>query len=926
MFKKIPLWDVFEDGLILTDGSIVNAYKIRFPSYEGVDDEDLAGDVNILSQFLSIFERPHSVFLSFISETTLAKKDLMDRYGRYHASNPVNKVVAEERDKKLKDRLIRNNYLIICYPVFKNKSDFAKKARKDPASLKKIYSETERELEILGSEVERFFLENYNYSPIKMTGREIWRHIYMMLNPDAEQPAEPVFSSESNLAPPSLREQLFLSDTAEKDDADGHYISYNGSLISTLSLDVMPDGVIPPGIGSFLFSRINFPARITLNIELPNQVEAQTKLSNMRKNAVTFVFKKQASIESERNQKKADTIDEMFQDIAAERLKIAKVSYQISFMDDSPAKIKEHNVMLTNMFSSELKGSSFYADHFKKINAFVSSLGYFPLFAYGYKWTTTRCIANLIPCRGSFLGTVDEPLMLMGNRWNGITAWSPVSRQQNKWSAVVIGPSGSGKSFFVNYLLAHIQSLKPVCFVFDLAPMSSYQASVENYNGEYVEVNPGSGSPQTINPLDFKIGNELAPDNKLLFLEKLLSYMLSDKNAPVLKEELDVLRKAVKRTYQKVLQEEKKQIPEDSEYASYQSYVDLRDAMLQEALTHKSTPEKRDEFFRTAEYAHRMAMPNLEDLATVMAMDDVVNTTQYEKDITKKLRKRLMLYTDGAAKKLICGNTNFNVSKDYVVVNIGFLKDDPNLLVPTYLTYREYAWDKLAVYLSEIPDILKKIYGEEHFLKLQQRYKFMIIDEYHNLNANKETIQITDKDFRQGRTYGISVCVITQALKDVFYEGTDEKVSIFENAANKIFLRHTSPENPQNSVVEYVVSRTGMGKSDRELFTSLRKMPGEYSEAFLFSEDIGKGVVRIEPVSSEIWKGSTDKRERYLRDMLISKLKEKTDKETAASIVIGTLSRMFPHGLLEVTDEEKEAVFNKAYAGIMRNWQVHINS
>lgn len=916
MYKRIPLFAVADDHLVLMDGYLVYGWQLRVFPYEGIETEDLEREIANFAVFLGNLEKGTggSIFVSCILDISELKDSDMSGYLDYHKDNVLNAAVAADRVERYKKKVKRKLYLVIAVPMFSSRSEFQKALKK---GVDVSYRKALESAALIGQQVARFYKENYSYEALKMSGTDMWKHLFSMINPHQVVP-EPVYPEDSEFpdSVPTLREQLFVSDFVDPDSMEDSYLRCNGGMHSILSLDMLPDdissGGCPPGVGSKIMSKIMFPCRVTVTVEVMNQVWATKHLERLRKSAITFVFHRKPSIESERNRVKAETIKNLLSDMASDNLKVARLSYQIALYDTSEQSLQNKQREIIDVFMTELKGSVLFVEQFKKQRAFVSSLGYFPSYSHNRKWTTTLAAANMVPLRGAYDGTDDEPLMLFGNRWNSVTAFNPFSQRQNKWSFCVIAPSGQGKSFFVNMMVAHLQSLNPVTCIFDLAPLSSYLSSVEDYGGQYCEVNPSAVVPQVVNPFDFKLGFDFPPDGKLVFLEKVASILLSDKQNPLLKEELDVVRKAIRRTYERFLIEEKKKIKDsDSNYAGYGDYVTMRDAMLEKALENKENPEIRDSYVDIASYAHRMAMPSLSDLATTFALDDTVNATTYEREITSKLRRRLLLYTDGVARKVIGNNTNFDITKDFIVINLGFLKDLPDLLIPAYITYREFIWEKLAVYLHDVPGIMREIYGDEHFLKLQRRPKILLTDEFHNLNASscREVIELVNKDARQSRTYGVAIGVVTQSLKDIFYESADEKFSIFEQMANKIFLRHTSAENPQQAAVEYVCSRTGMGKEDRRLFESLKRVPSEYVEAFVFSEDIGKGVIRIEPTASEMWRFSTDKRERYIRDMLIQKLMESEgiSRSRATSIVISVLAKEFPSGLAFSTQENIES-------------------
>ncbi len=57
---------------------------------------------------------------------------------------------------------------------------------------------------------------------------------------------------------------------------------------------------------------------------------------------------------------------------------------------------------------------------------------------------------------------------------------------QDRAHTIVLGATGAGKSFFLNFLLTNLQKYNPHTFIFDLG--GSYEATTENFQGSYMRV------------------------------------------------------------------------------------------------------------------------------------------------------------------------------------------------------------------------------------------------------------------------------------------------------------------------------------------------------------------------------------------------------------------------------------------------------
>jgi len=166
---------------------------------------------------------------------------------------------------------------------------------------------------------------------------------------------------------------------------------------------------------------------------------------------------------------------------------------------------------------------------------------YYERFIKRAKRMISSNLADMLPLYGSVKGT-DTPAQVYLNRRGETVFWDFFDSNTNP-HAIIIGSSGSGKSFFVNDFILQNARLGAHFFVLDKG--DSYKKLCQILGGQYIrfELN----NPVTINPFLKE------PDSEhLAFLVTVLSEMCSggDERERLFREQEGVLQKAILAAYQ----------------------------------------------------------------------------------------------------------------------------------------------------------------------------------------------------------------------------------------------------------------------------------------------------------------------------------------------------------------------------------------
>ncbi|OJW55213.1 MAG: type-IV secretion system protein TraC [Alphaproteobacteria bacterium 41-28] len=190
-------------------------------------------------------------------------------------------------------------------------------------------------------------------------------------------------------------------------------------------------------------------------------------------------------------------------------------------------KASHADQVLVNLFRS--KRWQLQADSYIQLPNFLSTLpmnwgeGMTQDLYYLQKLKTTLSTesANLLPLQGEWKGTPSPGMLLVGRRGQ-IFTWSPFDNQEGNYNVSVVGKSGSGKSVFMQELVASTLGQGGQVFVLDVG--RSFEKTVKLLGGEYIEFTPRSSiciNPFTSLPVD----NEAESEDALAMLKPILSLM-----------------------------------------------------------------------------------------------------------------------------------------------------------------------------------------------------------------------------------------------------------------------------------------------------------------------------------------------------------------------------------------------------------------
>ncbi|MBI4277224.1 MAG: ATP-binding protein [Armatimonadetes bacterium] len=156
----------------------------------------------------------------------------------------------------------------------------------------------------------------------------------------------------------------------------------------------------------------------------------------------------------------------------------------------------------------------------------------------------TENAADFFPAVGPWPGS-PRPTVVFWNRLNGLTAVDPFDPRAPAWNGVIVGETGSGKTYLAHQLLFQLLAVDPEIIIVDRG--GGYATLVAALEGQHVRLDPTGG--MALNPFDLPEGVDEPDDAKVAFLVTMVNFMVAEGPQPLSRLEKALLEAAVRQTY-----------------------------------------------------------------------------------------------------------------------------------------------------------------------------------------------------------------------------------------------------------------------------------------------------------------------------------------------------------------------------------------
>ncbi|MDM7325074.1 MAG: TraC family protein [Thermus sp.] len=401
--------------------------------------------------------------------------------------------------------------------------------------------------------------------------------------------------------------------------------------------------------------------------------------------------------------------------------------------------------------------------------------------------------AHFFPTTGAWKGS-PRPLALFQNRQGALVHVDPFDKRLRNFNGIVVGGSGSGKTFTVQYLVSELLRDDSVSVII-LDRGRNYQSLVEAFGGALVDIRPGAGT--SVNPFDLEEGEEEPTPEKKGDLLKVIRAMVppgEDKTQEAI--ENAILEAAIEQTYKRA------------------TVVDL-------------LPDGTE--------VKRYLGARLSDLAkTLVTLDEIGgrSLSPAEKEVARSLALRLQSWTgDSPIGTFVDRPTNVPVSSARVVCyELEGLDAYEGLDVVGTMLMANLIWHR----------------AKEGKRRGEERRVLVILDEAWKVFKNRYAANLVEELYRRFRHLGGGIWSITQSLQDFQGESAGR---IIQNTTWFFLLRLQGED-------DYVQALFNLPDRAMAVFRSLGGIKGRFSEMMVWTvrDDLKEGdVLQLWPTPYDYW-------------------------------------------------------------------------
>lgn len=557
--EELPFWEFDENICILSDGSLSAAVEVTPLDIECFDNErinqltlGLRSVVNAISENMTL--QIHVETGSDFSEILSKHKNLASSDNEFLCDLDKRRcgLIQNEIEENL---LLRTKvYAILHSPTPKVQKRLSLKTVKKFSDEFGIeYDQRKQELaESVDSLMSS--LQSQGFQSKKLDQRRVLGVLYKYLNPKRSRnitqpsvftPSDDFNSTDTTSVEASTlspRSQLIFGDLV----LDQNDFILDQMKTRVLTLKTLPEMTIAGMMDSFL--RFPFHYDLIFSLRVADQAIEMSRIQQKRRMAHSLSQTKGGQISDIESESRLSDTEGLIRELidTGQRIYIGELMLVLREENDSSGlkRLNQKTREVLTQFKT-LSGAEGIQETVGAWKIFKSNMPSAPIKLERGKRMKTNNLVDFLPLFGSRLG--DEiPICLVHSRLGSLVSINPYDAGLSNYNSLVTGASGSGKSFFNNFLLLQQMARGVKVFVIDIG--GSYRKLTELMNGQYFEIK--LSDEYAINPFAIKDIKAGPSSEKVKALTSIIEQMVSETNSKLSKFEKVLIEKAINQTYE----------------------------------------------------------------------------------------------------------------------------------------------------------------------------------------------------------------------------------------------------------------------------------------------------------------------------------------------------------------------------------------
>jgi conjugal transfer ATP-binding protein TraC len=769
----LPYHDLLNGVVFLNNGVVEVGIEIKPVNTILLSGGELESVVTTLSGLLH-HAVPEGERMRLYIETAPIRKSVLDRYqDLLENDHPSSRLLTEAKLEALEARRREGN--LIEYRLYVTCTLSPMRKKRKPSS----YSQGElKELLAKALALRQKLYQSFHqagFSPMPLMTQGAFETMYRWYNPDArfgefpqyEPPQmhlpKEVIKEMPHLAPPTLRSQLLGSDLIRR----WNHLRVSDYYMQMLTMGSLPVGYTYAGLINHLLS---MPRLYWLVIDFAHEPYGRVVRSLMsqarRLYSATTMRGGFTDYSDPTVRRGFYEVDEALSEATMSGSHVFRVGVSMVLLDKSLENVKDGMQQAINKLA-HLPGARSVVESAGLMTQFLALAPFGGGTNERNFLTFEENAADFFPLDTPWAGS-NKPISLMWNRWDSVTALDPFDQRSTNWNSIVIGSSGTGKTFLVQSILGELLRGDVDVMIVDRG--YGYRHLVELYGGQIIPIEPSNDI--SINPFDLPEGDVTPDEEKRAFLLALLRGMIPSEGGAVAATENAILNHAITQTYERF------------------------------------TSERRNE---KGEIERYFMGAQLSDLAKVLVtMEEIGDRpgTAYERNIAHTLSLRLQNWTgDTPFGRFIDRPTSIHSDAKVVYYETTGLERYPELRAVGTLLISDLIWKRVK--------------------RDPSRRKIVVLDEAWAILKMSEAANFMVELFRRFRRYNAAAYAITQSLQDFT---SPEAKGILQNTTYHYLLRLPGEDHLVQDLLqmtdrgmEIFRSLTGKSGSFSEVLTWIRR-------------------------------------------------------------------------------------------------------